>query len=91
MLFFAGMHFSVNEKSFLGLFLSPTGNFKTQDLNDTAVDNDIAVDNVDNDVAVHDVDNDDVDNVDHEVRRRFDLFWITGLHFLVQQSRKRKY
>ena len=82
MLFFAGMHFSVNEKSFMGLFLSPTGNFKTQDLNDTAVDNDIAVD---------DVDNDDVDNVDHEVRRRFDLFWITGLHFLVQQSRKRKY
>ena len=82
MLFFAGMHFSVNEKSFLGLFLSPTGNFKTQELNDITVDNDI---------AVHDVDDDDVDNVDHEVRRRFDLFWITGLHFLVQQSRKRKY
>ena len=88
MLFFAGMHFSVNEKSFMGLFLSPSGNFKTQDLNDIAVDD---IDDVDNDIDVHDVDNDDVDNVDHEVRRRFDLFWITGLHFLVQQSRKRKY
>ena len=88
MLFFAGMHFSVNEKSFMGLFLSPSGNFKTQDLNDITVDD---IDDVDNDIDVHDVDNDDVDNVDHEVRRRFDLFWITGLHFLVQQSRKRKY